>query len=303
MLAPQTEKDSRVQQIRSQSFRPAVGEPSVSLDWQGLLGKNNAEIDGAAQSTEAEIHEIQGAFRHRDDRRYRIFLPTKGAFAYRASDGRRIVADAVHMFITPPGEDLEIEPLGRVDQFRALLLVVPEELRPLNAAPKRRFVNGHADVMAANAPLEALLLANRIHVMTTFGEKSACMEAATRLIAIGLSAPSLPRISKSSPIVDRLKIQLNETFHQRSSLTELSAQVGKSPSLLTQMFTRSQDMSFYQYQLKIRLSAALAGLFGRHNITEVAYDVGFSSHSHFSVQFRRAFGMSPSQCRLYLASL
>ena len=275
----------------------------MAFDWQDLLGKHGRELDGPLQAAETEVHEIQGAFRHSDDRRYRIFLPTKGAFAYRAADGRRIVADPVHMFITAPGEIFDVEPLGRVDQFRGLLIVAPEELRPLNGAPKRRYSNGQAEVLAANAPLEALLLANRIHVMSSFGEKGACLEAANRLIAIGLTAPSLPRIAKSSPIVDRLKVQLNETFHQRSSLTELSAQVGKSPSLLTQMFSRSQDMSFYQYQLKIRLSAALAGLFGRHNITEVAYDVGFSSHSHFSVQFRRAFGMSPSQCRLYLASL
>lgn len=292
-----------MQQIRSQSFRPAIVDPPETLDWQDRLSKQGREFDEATQPSQTEIHEIRGAFSHCDDRRYRIFLPTKGAFAYRTSDGRRIVADAVHLFITAPGEIFEIEPLGRVDQFRGLLLVAPEELRPLNGASRRRLSNGQSEVLAAKAPLEALLLANRIQVLFSFGEKDACMEAATRLVAIGLSAPTLPRISKCSPIVDRLKIQLNETFHQRSSLTELSAQVGKSPSLLTQMFTRSQDMSFYQYQLKIRLSAALAGLFGRHNITEVAYDVGFSSHSHFSVQFRRAFGMSPSQCRLYLASL
>ncbi len=290
-------------QIRSQSFRPAIVDPPVAFDWEDRLGKQGRELDGTVEPSQTEIHQIGGAFRHCDERRYRIFLPTKGAFAYRASDGRRIVADAVHLFITAPGETLEVEPLGRVDQFRGLLLVIPEELRPLNGAPKRRFANAQPDVLAAKAPLEALLLANRIQVLSTFGEKDASQEAATRLVAIGLSAPPLPRISKSSPIVDRLKVQLNDTFHQRSSLTELAAQVGKSPSLLTQMFTRSQDMSFYQYQLKIRLSAALAGLFGRHSITEVAYDVGFSSHSHFSVQFRRAFGMSPSQCRLYLASL
>jgi AraC-like DNA-binding protein len=207
------------------------------------------------------------------------------------------------MFITAPGEIFEVEPLGRIDQFRGLLLVPQEEQLTLDGGLKTRFTNPRSAVRAATMPLEALLLANRIHVLSSFGERSASTEAAIELVSMALSAQLLPRFSKSSPIVDRLKVQLNETFHQRTSLTELAAHVGKSPSLLTQMFTRSQDLSFYQYQLKIRLSAALAGLFGRHSITEVAYDVGFSSHSHFSVQFRRAFGMSPSKCRLYLASL
>lgn len=290
-------------QIRSQLLSPAIAEPTVGYDWQSRAG---SEIDSASNAKcppAVDIYEIIGAFRHWDDSRYRIFLPTKGAFSFRSGDGRRLIADAAHMFITAPGEMFDVEPVGQVDQFRGLLLAPIEERLALDGGMKLRFANPRAGVRAAKAPLEALLLANRIHVLSSFGEGSASVDAAVELVAMALSAQLLPRISKSSPIVDKLKIQLNETFHQRSSLTELAAQVGKSPSLLTQMFTRSQDLSFYQYQLKIRLSAALAGLFGHHNITEVAYDVGFSSHSHFSVQFRRAFGMSPSRCRLYLAAL
>ena len=289
-------------QIRSQSHRPAIAETPIVFDWQERLGRPGS-LGEVPLAYPVEIHEIAGAYRHWDDLRYRIFVPTKGAFAYRTPDGRRLVADAAHLFTTAPGELFEVEPLGRVDQFRGLLLAPQEEQLKLCGGLKPLFINPRTGVRASKTPLKALLLANRIHVLSTFGEQAASANAATELVALALAAPMLPRISRSSPIVDRLKVQLNETFHQRSSLTELSAQVGKSPSLLTQMFTRSQDLSFYQYQLKIRLSAALSGLFGRHNITEVAYDVGFSSHSHFSVQFRRAFGMSPSQCRLYLASL
>ncbi len=289
-----------MQQIRSQSHRPAIIEPPLEFGWQGRVG--NREFAGPSEQPTTSIHEVGGAFRHWDESRYRLFIPTKGAFAYRTPDGFRLVADAAHIFVTAPGELFDVEPIGRLDQFRGLLLAPSEELLPLGRAPVRRIKPGRL-VRAAKSPLEALLLANRIHVLSSFGETNAAVEAASKLVAMGLSAPTLPRISKSSPIVDRLKVQLNETFHQRSSLTELAAQVGKSPSLLTQMFTRTQDLSFYQYQLKIRLSAALAGLFGRHSITELAYDAGFSSHSHFSVQFRRAFGMSPSNCRLYLSSL
>lgn len=276
-------------------------EPAV-FDWQDRLNRQDSRLDEALPPSIVDIHEIAGTFRHWDERRYRIFIPTKGAFAYRTADGRNLVADAAHLFIAAPGEPFEVEPLGRVDQFRGLLLI-PSDEQFSDCVRFRRPPNGRAGVRAAKMPLQALLLANRIHVLSTFGERTASIEAAAELVTLATSAELLPRISKSSPIVDRLKIQLNETFQQRSSLTDLAAQVGKSPSLLTQMFSRSQDLSFYQYQLRIRLSAALAGLFGRHSITEVAYDVGFSSHSHFSVQFRRAFGMSPSKCRLYLASL
>jgi AraC family transcriptional regulator len=48
---------------------------------------------------------------------------------------------------------------------------------------------------------------------------------------------------------------------------------------------------------QLRLARALAELPHTDDLTTLALDVGFSSHSHFSAAFRRAFGMTPSQFR------
>jgi AraC-like DNA-binding protein len=53
----------------------------------------------------------------------------------------------------------------------------------------------------------------------------------------------------------------------------------------------------HQYVTQLRLSRTLAEIPHTHDLTALALDVGFSSHSHFSAAFRRAFGMTPSQFR------
>jgi AraC-like DNA-binding protein len=35
----------------------------------------------------------------------------------------------------------------------------------------------------------------------------------------------------------------------------------------------------------------------RANLSAIAYDLGYSSHSHFTMAFRRAFGTTPSEFR------
>jgi len=49
--------------------------------------------------------------------------------------------------------------------------------------------------------------------------------------------------------------------------------------------------------MQLRLSYALAELPHTDDLTMLALETGFSSHSHFSAVFRRAFGCTPSQFR------
>jgi AraC-like DNA-binding protein len=49
--------------------------------------------------------------------------------------------------------------------------------------------------------------------------------------------------------------------------------------------------------MQLRLSRALVELPHANDLTTLAFDLGFSSHSHFTVSFRRAFGCTPSEFR------
>ncbi len=54
----------------------------------------------------------------------------------------------------------------------------------------------------------------------------------------------------------------------------------------------------HRYLTRLRLRAALEKLAEpRVDLTVLALDVGFSSHSHFTRSFQREFGLAPSQAR------
>ena len=56
--------------------------------------------------------------------------------------------------------------------------------------------------------------------------------------------------------------------------------------------------SIYDYVLRERLAHSLgAVLDGADELTAVALDAGFASHSHFTARFREFFGVTPTALR------
>jgi AraC family transcriptional regulator len=54
----------------------------------------------------------------------------------------------------------------------------------------------------------------------------------------------------------------------------------------------------HRYLTQLRLRASLDRLAdGADDLTALALDLGFSSHSHFADAFRREFGKTPSEVR------
>ena len=53
----------------------------------------------------------------------------------------------------------------------------------------------------------------------------------------------------------------------------------------------------HAYRDQLRLQGALPRLAAGEDITRVALDLGYSSHSHFTWAFRRRFGVPPSSVR------
>ena len=95
-------------------------------------------------------------------------------------------------------------------------------------------------------------------------------------------------------LVDRVKLVLAEDLSRRWTLADIASAVGGSAVYLTQVFQQLEGMPLYRYQLRLRLGRALALLGDRVDLTSLALELGFSSHSHFSAAFRQAYGQTPS---------
>jgi AraC-like DNA-binding protein len=80
-------------------------------------------------------------------------------------------------------------------------------------------------------------------------------------------------------------------------LGDAARAVGASPAYLTDVFRRFEGMPLHRYAQRSRLSRALVELPHAGDLTSLALELGFSSHSHFAAVFRRTFGCTPSEFR------
>jgi AraC family transcriptional regulator len=87
-------------------------------------------------------------------------------------------------------------------------------------------------------------------------------------------------------------------YTQPLQLKEIATACGVSVYRLCRTFLAATSMTVHRYITRLRLAAALERLAkGERDLTSLALDLGFSSHSHFSWAFRREFNLSPSAWR------
>lgn len=93
------------------------------------------------------------------------------------------------------------------------------------------------------------------------------------------------------------KTYLATRIGENVSLDEIAGEVNASPFNFARMFQQQTGMPVHRYLTQLRLRAALERLADADDITSLAIDLGFSSHSHFTDVFRREFGKTPSEYR------
>jgi AraC-like DNA-binding protein len=106
-----------------------------------------------------------------------------------------------------------------------------------------------------------------------------------------------PNGTATARTIRRTKEFLEANLTHRLQLADIAAAVHVSPAYLTDLFSRVEGLSLHRYLTQLRLGRALVELPHTVDITTLALALGFSSHSHFSFVFRRAFGCSPSRFR------
>ncbi len=120
-----------------------------------------------------------------------------------------------------------------------------------------------------------------------------------RLLAdAGQLADSAER--KDHPAVARAKAFLHAHLSDDPSLVQVAEAISVSPAHLTHIFHAAEGLPLYRYALRLRLAWALDRLDASESLTSLAMELGFSSHSHFTSAFRKAFGVSPSTLRTEL---
>jgi AraC-like DNA-binding protein len=94
---------------------------------------------------------------------------------------------------------------------------------------------------------------------------------------------------------------MQEHLSEPISLDDVAHAVGVSSFHFCKVFKRATGMTFTDYLGRMRVERARKMLLKAANrITEVAYEAGFQSLSHFNRSFRRVVGESPTEFRARL---
>jgi AraC family transcriptional regulator len=112
---------------------------------------------------------------------------------------------------------------------------------------------------------------------------------------------SKPRLPRAADLADAVKQWVAPRAAERLTLTRIATALDVSVFHLCRSFRRATGLTLHAYRDEVRLRVALERLEqGERDLTCLALDLGYSSHSHFTAAFRRSFGKPPSEARKLL---
>jgi AraC family transcriptional regulator len=194
--------------------------------------------------------------------------------------------DCTHSFSLAPAALLEV--IGRLDPAIADR---PEHPFRLSHAPSRpgSFLAEHRLIAALRAGAIGPLAVEE-STLSLFAEVIAAAYAG--------GAPRRAAGSRQADLAEDARSYLGRHFRQPLSLQQVADALDVSPFHLCRVFRRYTGSTLHGHLSQLRLREALdlvAG--GSADLTGLAFDLGYSSHSHFTAAFRGAFGITPSALR------
>lgn len=222
--------------------------------------------------------------------RFHVMLPLSGSLIYEEGS-KSCFAGTNHLFIVPAGREYRI--CHPVEGDRSLAIF------PGRAVSEQFAAIGDTQVRIASAKAR----------VAAFRLVNACRGGADPFTLDELAVSFCTAISECSPVegmssaishqttLSRAKEFLHAHYREPINLAATARTVGVSAPYLTQLFRRAAGIPLHQYLTQLRLSEALQQIPTSSDLTTLALDLGFSSHSHFTAAFRAGLATTPSALR------
>ena len=223
-----------------------------------------------------------------------------GAFVRRDRMGRH-VADATRVVFFDPAEPYMVDhPVPGGDRCTSLAF---------EASTLREAVRGGRGSRlferATMAGTPAIHLAHReLLAAVEGGEPVDVEDLAMELLRLCTRPEAAPRADRrAAALAADAQVLLAGSFGERVTLEGLAAKLGTSPFRLCRAFRAATGESLHGHLTQLRLAAALERLPDyRDRLVDLAFELGFSSHSHFTYAFRRYYGIAPKAALVARAS-
>jgi AraC-like DNA-binding protein len=223
--------------------------------------------------------------------------------------GRRIVADATVATLYNQAQEYEREPLSPRGDVCEWFGVSPRLLRDIVAArdPRAadderrpfRYTHARTDAALYLAQRQVYLRARRGSVDTLWLEETV-VDLTDRVLSAAYGAASRPAAAapRVRDLVHDAQCVLARDPAEPLGLADIAAAVGSSMFHLSRCFRLCTGQTLHEHRAQLRLRASIESLeTGERDLSRVALECGYSSHSHFTAAFRRVFGETPSVVR------
>ena len=290
--------------LRSSELNQRMNKTLVSSSWQ--LSWNGILVEEYQYPTTSGEVELPGISDHwfnlplghpvhlaqkRDDRIHNlsvqrgdsIFVPA-GKPTYWRCQGHDIYRQSLHIYLKPEligqaaeASEIDWERIDFVNCFAKPDLHLQQVARLLLAELKSGGIMGRLYV-------ESLTQVLVIHLLRHYSTVAQPIPSQNR---------SLTHVQLQQAI-DYIHTHLD----QELSLGQIAGVINISPTYFASLFKRATGISPHQYVIQQRVEQAKMMLSKTDlAITDIALQVGFSSQSHLTQQFKRFTGMTPKQVR------
>jgi AraC-like DNA-binding protein len=233
--------------------------------------------------------------------RFQLALPYQGFFVWHVGSDD-VAGDANQAIFITGGEEYRMSHPVR-GGYAELIFTPAEWVVSELADATRGGLRAHASFRRRSRCLDLRLHCFRARFLSwAKGSKVDSLEAEELVLsllrwALAEDAPLHPPAASTRRLLVRTKEYLESQLAQPIHLADVGRAVGASPAYLTYLFRRVEGVPLHRYLTQLRLARALVELPHTDDLTALALDVGFSSHSHFSASFQRAFRMTPTEFR------
>jgi AraC family transcriptional regulator len=244
-----------------------------------------------------------GACRHRSTEECvsttHLVFPYRGVYL-RHVGSDQAVADANHVLFFNADERYQVShPLAGGDASLSLAVSEPllRELAPKSLLNGREATGFRRQHLRIDPRAQALVAVLRHSLDNGTIEPLEAEGLVLTLVcrSLGPRTSHEPGATRSRRrLADRVKVLLASDLSRRWSLAEIATEIRGSPVYLTQVFQQTEGIPLYRYHLRLRLARALDLIAKYDDLSALAADLGFSSHSHFAAAFRQAYGRSPT---------
>ncbi len=212
----------------------------------------------------------------------------------RRAGGEQYVVDPLLVTLHPAGDEYLMASPGGQPQRSTILLLQDEAMEELASGLPARTTRLSAAAAVLHYRMRAARDPVAVEEFAWAFLRRTLADAAGREAAPTLRLPPFPW----RRMVEEIQQLIAARHREKLTLAEIARGCGASPSHASRVFRAVTGQSIHEHLRAVRLRVALHELSpSAGELTRLALQAGFCSHSHFTQAFRAEFGTSPSALR------